>query len=277
MGSPKSLITQKNKADIATNTTGLAAHIADTADAHDASAISVLDAGGLYTATEVESALAEIAGAGRSAETVKANATNISNLSSGIAATTVDSVGTIEVVSGLTATEYGDGAVHKTILDLSAVEMTVTDGTTPATDGAWGTLKLYTLPTGYAKIIGASAGFATGGIVASSGGSGLTATADFELGVGSVASANDSSFGLGDGTQEDIVAALDVDLVASASDADENGYNATSAGYDGTSTAQAIYLNMRTLDDADSGTDPSTLTLTGKVTIVWTMLGEDQV
>lgn len=39
----------------------LAAHLADTADAHDASAISVADAGGLLTATEVEAALAELA------------------------------------------------------------------------------------------------------------------------------------------------------------------------------------------------------------------------
>ena len=42
---------------------GAAAHIADTADAHDASAISIADAGALYTATDVEAALAEVMGA----------------------------------------------------------------------------------------------------------------------------------------------------------------------------------------------------------------------
>lgn len=41
-------------------TAGLAAHIADTADAHDASAVSVLDTAGLYTATDVEGALTEV-------------------------------------------------------------------------------------------------------------------------------------------------------------------------------------------------------------------------
>jgi hypothetical protein len=40
----------------------LTAHLGDTADAHDAAAISVADAGGLLTATDVEGALAEIAG-----------------------------------------------------------------------------------------------------------------------------------------------------------------------------------------------------------------------
>jgi hypothetical protein len=38
----------------------LAAHLADTVDAHDASAISILDAAGDFTATEVEGALAEL-------------------------------------------------------------------------------------------------------------------------------------------------------------------------------------------------------------------------
>jgi hypothetical protein len=36
------------------------AHITDATDAHDASAISISDAGGLYTATDVEAALAEV-------------------------------------------------------------------------------------------------------------------------------------------------------------------------------------------------------------------------
>jgi hypothetical protein len=39
---------------------GLAAHIADPSDAHDASAISIVDAGGNYAATDVESALTEV-------------------------------------------------------------------------------------------------------------------------------------------------------------------------------------------------------------------------
>lgn len=43
----------------------LTAHLEDTEDAHDASAISLLDTAGLYDATNVEDALAEI-GAGPS-------------------------------------------------------------------------------------------------------------------------------------------------------------------------------------------------------------------
>jgi hypothetical protein len=52
-----------SQADLDTDEAALAAHLADPADAHDASAISVADAGGLFTATEVEAALAETAAA----------------------------------------------------------------------------------------------------------------------------------------------------------------------------------------------------------------------
>lgn len=42
------------------NTTALNAHLADTGDAHDASAISVLDSAAQYAAADVEAALAEV-------------------------------------------------------------------------------------------------------------------------------------------------------------------------------------------------------------------------
>jgi hypothetical protein len=44
----------------ATTDAAITAHIADTSDAHDASAISIVDAGGLFSATDVEAALAEV-------------------------------------------------------------------------------------------------------------------------------------------------------------------------------------------------------------------------
>lgn len=47
----------------AVGTGDLSAHTGDTTDAHDASAISIADAGALYTATDVEAALAEVMGA----------------------------------------------------------------------------------------------------------------------------------------------------------------------------------------------------------------------
>ena len=55
-------------------------HIGKAVGAHAASAISIADAGDRYTADEVEAALQEIAGAGRTAETVKGNATDIATI-----------------------------------------------------------------------------------------------------------------------------------------------------------------------------------------------------
>jgi lysophospholipase L1-like esterase len=56
--------------------TGIGDHLADAADAHDASAVSVADAGGYFTGTEVEAALqelgADVAAAGRRLLTVDA-------------------------------------------------------------------------------------------------------------------------------------------------------------------------------------------------------------
>lgn len=48
------------QANLATDAAALAAHLADTSDAHDASAISVANAGALYAATDVEAALTEV-------------------------------------------------------------------------------------------------------------------------------------------------------------------------------------------------------------------------
>jgi hypothetical protein len=189
-----------------------------------------------------------------------------------VAQNTTYSVGTDPEISGLTITELGDGAVHKTIFDFDEMEMTVTDGTTPATDGAWGTLKLYTFPKGYVQIIGSYMHFPEGGIVASSEGSGLVATADFEIGVGTEASANHSSFVLG-ATEDDIVSDINIDLDDSKSDAAAASGVVDPFAKDGTSTAGTINLNVRTEQNDDSGTDDSTLTISGRLVVTWSVLG----
>lgn len=48
------------QSDAETDVAALAAHLADTSDAHDASAISILDTANDFTATDVEGALAEL-------------------------------------------------------------------------------------------------------------------------------------------------------------------------------------------------------------------------
>lgn len=204
--------------------------------------------------------------------------TEIGELATGVTADAVaiHSVGTVNPLAvGATVTELGDGAVHKTIITLDDVAIPVVDGTTPATDGAWGKMLLYTFPVGHIKILGGHQVFPVGGLVASSAGSGLTATADFEIGVGSVGASNLNAFDLNNGTEEDIVPHSTVALTASANTDIESAAQGTDAVYDGSTTATKAYLNMRTSADGDSGTAASTLTCSGTVTIVWTNLGDN--
>lgn len=79
-----------------TDTAGLAAHIADTEAAHADTAIS--HSSDRYTGTDVDACLDEIAGSGRSTETVKANADNIATNISGIDA--LERSGSTVVVGG---------------------------------------------------------------------------------------------------------------------------------------------------------------------------------
>jgi hypothetical protein len=202
----------------------------------------------------------------------------VGELATGQTATAVaiHSVGVVNPLAvGATVTELGDGAVHKTIITLDEVAMPVVDGTTPATDGAWGKMLLYTFPVGHIKVLGGHQVFPVGGLVASSAGSGLTSTSDFEIGVGTVAASNQSSFDLNNGTEENIVPHATVALTASKTTAVLSAVGSTDATYDGSTTAVIANLNMRTAADTDSGTAASTLTCSGTITIVWTNLGDN--
>ncbi len=188
---------------------------------------------------------------------------------------TLDSVGTVAVVTGLSAVEKGNGSIHKTILTLDEVDVATTDGSTPATDGAWGTKTLYTFPVGRLVILSAHAVFPLGGLVATTGGgTGLSDTADLGIGVGTVAAAQATEFGLS-GTAENIAAEMDVNLVAGASDAVETATNVTAAAHDGTSSAISAKLNLRTLGDDDHGVTADILVVSGTITILWTMIGDE--
>ncbi|KKM81918.1 hypothetical protein LCGC14_1324930 [marine sediment metagenome] len=190
-------------------------------------------------------------------------------------ATAIDSVGAVTSKTGLTVVEKGNGAVHKTVFTFDEVEVASTDGSTAGTDGAWGTQPLYTFPVGHINILGAHAVFPLGDLEAvTGGGTGFSDTADFGIGVGTVAAANSTEFGIST-TEENIVAEMDVDLTAKTSDAIESAANGTAATYDGSTSAVVARLNFRTLDDADHGAVADVLKVSGTITIVWSNLGDD--
>ena len=213
---------------------------------------------------------------GRVRAEVEAVQTRIYNNERGVDDDTIDSVGVVETVSGLTVVEKGDGSIHKTILTLVDVEVASADGSTHASDGAWGTKKLYTFPEGQIVILGAHQKYPLGKLEAvTGGGSGFSSTADFEIGVGSAVAANAGSFDLDGGTEEDICAAAVVALTSKTSDNIESSVNGGLLPLDGSGGAITANLNFRTVNDADHGIIADVLKVSGTIGIVWTIIGND--
>ncbi len=211
----------------------------------------------------------------RLVEEMAATQTKIDSNNVGTDATAIDSVGVVATKTGLTVVEKGNGAVHKTVFTLDEVELATTDGTTPGTDAAWATQMLYTFPVGHVNILGAHMVFPLAGLEAvTGGGAGLSDTADFGIGVGSVAIAQAVGFGLV-GTEEDICTEQTAALTAKTSDAIESFANGTAATYDGSTSAIDIHLNIGTYDDGDHGASADVMKVSGTITVVWSILGDD--
>ena len=188
----------------------------------------------------------------------------------------LNSRGTLASVTGLTVVERGNAAVHKTILTLDEVDVTMTDGTTPATDAMFGTKALYTFPAGHIVILGAHEVFPLAGLEATTGGgTGLSDTADLEVGVGTTARANGTNFALQTAEDNIVPGQTGVDLTAGTSDAIESNQLAAALFFDGSASAAVANLNAVTLDDADAGTTADVLKVSGTITLLWTMQGDD--
>lgn len=237
-------------------------------------------AGGSDISTELAAALVDIGtyagGSDISTELAAAlvDVTNLEAVTSGNDPNPVHDAGTPEVVAGMTVVERGDGAVHKTIITLLNVEVAIADGTVPATDAAWGTLLLYTLPEGHAVMFGGHQIYLTGNINATGTGA-LTATADLEVGVGTTARANASNFALQAAEDNLVPGQAGVDLVGFASDADESNQLAAVLYFDGSAGAATVNLNVVTLDDGDAAPGVDTLSVSGTITLIWTLQGDD--
>ena len=194
--------------------------------------------------------------------------------------TALNSHGTLASVAGLTVEEYGNAAAHKTILTLVDVEVTVIDGVAHATDAAWGVKALYTFPVGHVLFLGAHQTYPLGKLAAVTGGGvdgasgGFADDADIEIGVGTTARANATSFALAAAEDNIVPGQNGVDLTTKTSDAIESSQLATDLFFDGT-TACVANLNVVTLHGSDYGSDPDVLKVSGTITIIWTMMGDD--
>lgn len=193
--------------------------------------------------------------------------------------TAINSHGTVATVTGLSVVEYGNAAIHKTVLTLDEVEVATLDGTTPATHAAWGTKDLYTFPQGHIVILGSCQVYPVGGLEArDGGGAGIKDTAELEIGVGSVARGDANDFDLHTVTTNDNIVPLHVAaaLVSGASNAIEASPAAAESRIDGSAAAVVAKLNVITATDGnDHGPLPDVLKVSGTITIIWTVQGND--
>lgn len=161
---------------------------------------------------------------------------------------------------GVVATEYGDAAIHKTVLTLSGISITMTDASTA---GCHGSLKVYDFPNGIIQILGSSYDLTT---LAGAGGIGDTAALVGSLGSATVSTSNATLTT----TEADLIASTSGTLTAGAGTLKSYG-SLVATAFDGHTTAVDAYLNLAVPDAGSSASD--TVTVSGTITIVWSNLG----
>lgn len=186
------------------------------------------------------------------------------------------SYGTLGAATGISVVEQGDAGAHLTTITLDEVEVTITDGTTPATDGAWGTVPIYTFPPAHVRVQATHHIYPKKDIEAvagngPTGATGLSPTADLEVGIGVTARTQASNFAL-QTNEENICASVDVDLTSGESDAKESAASTAAVYFDATSGV-TIHLNVVGLGNDDCGTAGDTLLVSGTITLNWLCCG----
>lgn len=189
---------------------------------------------------------------------------------------TIESGATVACESGLgaaagtnvTAAEYGDGILHKTVLTLAATPITIADD---AGQAQYGGVKIYDFPAGLLLTLGAVIDAsvtlgATGTITATWAGGVALGTATASTGTTLTSTEADIM------PEVDVAAATDkvavIDGVSVATALTESG----ARWLDGSGTAKDLYLNL-VVDDEGTHT-AGTGTITGTVTIHWINLGD---
>lgn len=163
--------------------------------------------------------------------------------------------------TGVTATEYGGNGVHKTVLTLASLSITMTDA---GANGSHGAQKVYDFPAGAIQILGCSYDLTT-----LAGAGGITDTAALVGSLGSVT--NDTADATLTSTEADLIASTTGTLSSGAGTLKKHGSVVTTA-FDGTTTAVDAFLNVSVPDAGSSADD--TLTVSGTITICWVNLGD---
>jgi hypothetical protein len=167
------------------------------------------------------------------------------------------------VANKATAVEYGDGAIHQTVLTLTLTGANDLD----LADGAHGTgVKVYDLPAGRILILGATINAS----VAHNGAFNASVADTFSFGVGTAVGADDDAL---TSTEVDLIPSQTLDTASGATTPLAAGAAlAASAHFDGTATAKDVYVNVACAAANNSGA--TTYAVTGTLTLTWINLGD---
>lgn len=181
---------------------------------------------------------------------------------------TTDGVGTAETITGMSVTETGNGAFHKTTFTFATVTIAIADATGVT---GWLAAQLYTFPEGLLGFYGAVADLA---LTKSS--AGLNDDWDGDVGLGTAT--NDATATPMDSTQIDLIPNTATPQAAAGVGTADCQSTDTEIGavFDGTSTAKEVWLNFL-FDDADQDIDgtPCNLIINGTISMCWFVVGDN--
>lgn len=153
------------------------------------------------------------------------------------------------------------GQVHRTVLTMTNLSITMTDATTA---GCHGSQKIYDFPAGVIQILGCVTDLAI-----TAGAGGITDTASVVGSVGTAAVGTDNATLTS--TEANVVPSTAATLTAGAGNCD--GESTASPILDGTGTATDLFLNFAVPDAGSSAND--TLTVNGTVVVTWVNFGDN--
>lgn len=163
--------------------------------------------------------------------------------------------------TGVAAVEYGNGAMHKTVLTLTNLAIPITDGGVVV--GGEGGQKVYDFPEGVIQLLGASYNLTTARVS-----TGIAAAAAMLGSLGSVVAAADVTL---TSTEADMIASTTGTLTAGAGTLKKHG-SLVATAFDGHTTALDAFLNLAVPDADISAND--TITVNGTITLTWANLGD---
>lgn len=168
--------------------------------------------------------------------------------------------------TGVVATEYGIGAMRKTILTFTNTPIPLVD---EAGVVAYGGLKVYDMPAGVIHFMGAVANLA---ITKSS--AGVDDAWDGDFGLGTTTAGNNNALAT---TEQNLIPTTATPQASSGATTATGASTSTEGAkvFDGHTTPMDVFLNVLVDDgDHDVTTTPCNLIFNGTITLVWANIGD---